>query len=109
MLRCSSELLLPFLILILIQVFSKRKASLLWEGAEGEDRSAGTTGEFAATAAAETKEGMMQRLGLLAGQSYARPLCLSSRSKFLGIKHSYMKLKHCCLGRWEGTGSSDAA
>lgn len=30
--------------------------SLLWKGAAGEDRSAGTTEEFAAAAAAEKKE-----------------------------------------------------
>lgn len=45
---CSSELTTGFLNLILLQVFSKRKVSLLWKGAAGEDGRAGTTGEFAA-------------------------------------------------------------
>lgn len=47
---CSSELTSGFLVLILLQVFSKRKVSLLWKGAEGEDCSARTTEEFAAAA-----------------------------------------------------------
>ena len=107
MISCSSELTAGFLILTLLQVFSKRKVSLLWKGADGEDRSAGTREEFAA--ASEKKEAMLPQLGLLAGQSYTKPPCLSSCFMLLGKNNNYMKLKRCCLGRQEGTVSSNAA
>lgn len=45
---------------MLLQVFSKRKVSLLWKGADGEDCSAGTTEEFAA-AASEKKDAATAR------------------------------------------------
>lgn len=57
MISCSSETTDGFLNLILLQVFSKRKVSLLWKGATGEDWSAGTTEAFAA--ASEKKEAML--------------------------------------------------
>lgn len=47
MTSCNSELTAGFLILILLQVFSKRKVSVLWKGAGGEVCSAGTTEHFA--------------------------------------------------------------
>lgn len=50
MTSCSSGLTSGFLILILLQAFSKRKVSLLWKGADGEDCSTGTTEQFAAAA-----------------------------------------------------------
>lgn len=71
MISCSSEFTAGFLILVLLQVFSKRKG----KGADGEDRSAGTTEEFAAAAASEKKEVMLQWLGPLVGWSYTKSPC----------------------------------
>lgn len=68
---CSSALTGGFLTLVLLQVFSKRTG----KGADGEDRSAGTTEEFAA-AASEKKEAMLQWLGPLVGWTYAKSPCV---------------------------------
>lgn len=62
-----------------------------------------------AAAPSEKNEVILPQLRLLAGQSYSKLPCLSSCFMLLRKTNNYMKLKHCCLGRQEGTVSGTAS